>query len=184
MFSSYTFGGTGVGYGDLFLSTSWDDVDGSAPYMTDDASTGEVWEYGFSLDDRWMSEDDVGTGRLYSLNANDNLVNTLQSEHFMSGAIFRNGQEIEVDKTSNVTAKSTGTWGIDTEEGTVNFSIDLTDTALLTSDNIAFHWGPSCANDIIEGIGSATVVPIPDAAFLFGSGLMGVIGIARRKNTA
>jgi len=34
---------------------------------------------------------------------------------------------------------------------------------------------------IIEG--TATVVPVPAAAWLFGSGLLGLIGIARRKKT-
>ena len=32
-----------------------------------------------------------------------------------------------------------------------------------------------------SGTGSASVVPIPSAAWLFGSGLLGLVGIARRK---
>ena len=73
LFSGLTFGRKGIGYGDLFLSDAWTpNGDGSDNYKNDDASNGTVWNYGFSLDDRWMNENQDGTGTLYSLNAGIN----------------------------------------------------------------------------------------------------------------
>ena len=78
-----------------------------APYVSDDNTNGTQWLYGFSLDDRWMANGS-GTGTLYSLNGADNDANTLLSEDFMSGATYRNGQEIAVDTASSDTASVGG----------------------------------------------------------------------------
>ena len=180
LFASYTVGGTGIGYGDLFLSSSWNPYGTGPDYLSDQASNGTVWSYGFSLDNRWMSESETGTGTLYSLNAGNNLANTLLAEDFMTGATYRNGQEIAVDRASDVTAISNGIWSIDTGSSTINFSIDLAGTGLLASPDLALHWGPSCGNDVIEGL-APSVVPVPAAVWLFGSGLLGLVGVARRK---
>ena len=51
LFANYTSGGNGIGYGDLFLSDSWDPF-GTSPYVGDDNSTGTLWTYGFALDNR------------------------------------------------------------------------------------------------------------------------------------
>ena len=61
VFSCFTPDGDGIGYGDLFLSTSWD-PEGTEPYYVDDHSNGTLWTYGFSLDDRW--NDNGGDGQL------------------------------------------------------------------------------------------------------------------------
>ena len=42
---------------------------------------------------------------------------------------------------------------------------------------------PSSENDALWSITQATVVPVPSAVWLFGSGLIGLIGIARRKKS-
>lgn len=55
--------------------------------------------------------------------------------------------------------------GFDATQGIWNFSGQ-------TATQITFSWSSS----------SATVVPVPAAAWLFGSGLLGLVGIARRKN--
>jgi hypothetical protein len=179
-FASYTVGGTGIGYGDLFLSSSWNPAGTGPNYLADQANNGTVWSYGFSLDNRWMNESEAGTGTLYSLNAGDNVANTLLADDFMTGATYRNGQEVAVDTSSDVTAISNGIWNIDTGTSTINFSIDLAGTSLLASPDLALHWGPSCANDVIEGL-APSVVPVPPAVWLFGSGLLGLVGVARRK---
>lgn len=46
---------------------------------------------------------------------------------------------------------------------------------------IGVHWTMACSNDVIEG---AFAAPIPAAVWLFGSGLLGLVGIARRRNKA
>ena len=56
----------GIGYGDLFLSSSWNPY-GTAPYISDNNANGTIWTYGFSLDNRWMNEALAGTGTLYNL---------------------------------------------------------------------------------------------------------------------
>jgi len=176
LFSSNTVGGTGIGYGDLLLSSSWNPY-GTAPYTGDNASNGTVWGFGFALDDRWMNEASSGTGTFYSLNSGDNSVDTLLSNDFMTGATYRGGQAVAVDTAGgNITALSAGTWGI--SGNTVNFTIDLAGTGLLGSD-IAVRWAMTCANDAIEG--QISTVPVPAAAWLFGSGLLAMIGVARRK---
>lgn len=178
LFSGYTVGGKGIGYGDLFLSTSWNPY-GLAPYTGDNASNGTVWAYGFALDNRWMNENSAGTGTLYSLNSGNNASDTLFSNDFMTGATYRDGQEVAVDtQNGNVTAISNGSWSINTVNNTVNFTLDLTGTNLIGSD-IAVRWAMTCANDVIEG--EVPAVPVPAAVWLFGSGLLGLVGVARRK---
>lgn len=161
--------GNGIGYGDLFLSSSWN-PSGTAPYATDDYSNGTDWSYAFSLDDRWT---DGGTGSLYSLSGDDSDI--LLSQDFLSRGTFRNGQEIAVD-TSGKTAISSGiTW--DVTSGSINFLIDLTGTSLEGSDTIALHWGMTCGNDTIEG---AYSVPEPAIVGLLAIGLL-AIGVSQRK---
>jgi hypothetical protein len=177
LFPSLT-GGVGIGYGDLFLSSAWN-PSGAAPYAGDNATNGTVWTYGFSLDNRWMDEAaGTGSATLYSLDSGVNTTDALLSQNFLTGGIFRNGQEVAVNTRGNVTAINSGTWDINVGDKTVNFYIDLAGTNLLGSD-IAVHWGMTCANDVIEGV--APAVPVPAAVWLFGSGLLGLVGVARRK---
>lgn len=180
-------GGKGIGYGDLFLGSSWTPY-GTAPYTGDDTYTGSTWSYGFSLDDRWMSEGTAGTGTLYSLNnavsdndtATNNNPDALLSEDFMTGGTYRDGQEVAVNVTEDrilngdITAiAGSSSWSIDTSASRVNFMIDLTGTDLLLGDEIALHWGFTCANDVIEG---AYSVPEPGILALLSMGLFGFIG--------
>lgn len=187
LFSSYTntglAGSRGIGYGDLFLSNAWMPYNGigGAPYAQDDYSNGTIWSYGFSLDDRWGSEDVSRVGTLYSLKSNNNGIDTYLSDDFLSSSTFtyRNGQEVAVNTdTGNVTAINNGKWI--TSAGKINFEIDLTGTSLLNSSEIAFHWGMTCGNDVIEGRLNTQKVPEPTALGLILLGLSG-IWISRRK---
>ncbi|MGD8976227.1 MAG: PEP-CTERM sorting domain-containing protein [Gammaproteobacteria bacterium] len=175
LFSAYTYNGMGIGYGDLFLASAWD-PDGTAPYLDDDNVTGTVWEYGFSLDDRWDANG--GNGTLYALTgSNDD--SALLAEDFMSGAIYRNGQEIAVDlsdEAANFRSQlAGGTWTVNGDH--LTFAIDLTGSDLSLANGIALHWGPSCGNDIIEGYAD---VPEPGSLGLLALGLIGA-GVARRR---
>jgi len=174
--------GNGIGYGDVFLSATWD-PEGSAPYAGDDNSNGTVWSYGFNLFDRYMSENDQsnGHGTLYSLNSGNNDADILMSDDFLTSGIFRNGQEVAVDTVNgNVTALNQGLWNIDTANNLINFEIDISNTSLLASSAIAVHWGPTCANDVIEGV---SPVPVPAAVWLFVSGMAGLFGLSVRRKS-
>jgi len=177
-----TTGGEGIGYGDLFLSNSWNPYGSAANGYTDDnfysASTTN-WSYAFSLGDRWDSDDNGGTGSLYSLTGDGSDV--LLSEDFLSRGTFRDGQEIAVD-TDGKTAINSSDWSIvkDTYStvGSISFLIDLTGTTLAGSDTVALHWGMTCGNDTIEG--EYTSVPEPAILGMLAIGLVG-IGISQHK---
>ncbi len=178
-FASATKNGKGIGYGDLFLSSSWNPY-GDAPYYQDDNVTGTLWTYAFALDNQWGNG---GTGTLYQLNGATNADNALMSDSFFKPRVtYRNGQEISV-KEENQTAISQGTWSIDYgrygnyDDNSLRFVIDLAGTSLLSSDQIALHWGMTCGNDTIEG---AYEVPEPSILALLGLGMLG-IGLTRRK---
>lgn len=188
LFASYTdtslAGGRGIGYGDLFLSSAWTPYNGAAdaPYAADDHANGTTWSYGFSLDNRWDVEDVEHDGMLYSLNSGDNAADTYLSDDYLSSSTYsyRNGQEVAVNTdTGDVTAMSGGNWT--TTAGKINFEIDLTGTSLLDSSTIAFHWGMSCGNDVIEGqMDMPSETPEPAVLGLLALGLIGV-GASRRK---
>jgi hypothetical protein len=170
-FGSIT-GGTGIGYGDLFLSTNGWNPSGSSPYLGDDNTNGEIWEYALSIDgDRFANTG--GTITLYQLDtstndATTNDLNALLSNDFMTGGTYRNGQEVAVDRISSTTTATsyTGTWSVVSDA--IVFNIDLSGSGL-ESTNFAFHWGMTCANDVIEG-----VVPAPIILLIMATGLFGV----------
>lgn len=178
--SSNTVGGNGIGYGDLFISGAWNPF-GTADYKDDDASNGTVWSHGFSLDDRWMHESEAGTGVLYGLTSGDNDTDIKLSDDFFTRGSFRSGQEVAVDRNSAgaMALGNAGSWLVTAD--TVEFTIDLAGTGLLAGSEIALRWQMSCANDIIEGAADVPPIPVPAAVWLFGSGLIGLVAIARRK---
>jgi hypothetical protein len=183
LYSGYTYDGKGIGYGDLLLSSDY-----SSPT---DPHYG--WEYGFSLDNRYASNG--GTGTLYSLDPSQGVAADktstsdpfLLSDNFMKSAIYRNGQVVAVDTgaTNAVSALSGGSWSVDASEKRVSFSMDLAGTQILSAlqggEEVALHWGMTCQNDVIEGEVAVSPVPVPAALWLFGSAMLGFLGVSRRK---
>ena len=181
--SQWTTNHTGIGYGDLFLSTGWT-PNGSSPYNTDDAANGNHWTYAFSLDDALNNAG--GNGTIYALgagDANNHNPDVLLSNQFIScggGCIYRNGQAVAVNTSSATATNNTGTWTVG--NGFVTFSFD---TAGLNLDpnNFGVHWTMYCGNDVIEGLAHATAVPEPEpfGLFLVGIGLIGLGALRQRK---
>lgn len=178
--SSAAYSGKGIGFGDLFLATSWNPY-GSAPaHVGDNATNGTLWQYGVSLDNRWSSAG--GNAGLYQLNGATNSSNALLSNDFMkaSGWEWRDKQEVAVKTgSSNVAKISDASWAVDQVLGKISFTFDLSGTSLLGADDIAFHWAMSCGNDTIEGqFDNPYEVPAPAA---FGLALLAGLALLRRR---
>jgi hypothetical protein len=179
----------GIGYGDVFLSDTWNAAgDSTNHYATDSAKTGTVWDYGFSLNNRWNNGG--GTFKLYALNGATNADNILNSNSYIScgtSCNYRENQETAVNRYSS-TVKDTGlagTWSVTTTKGNpaagyLTFKIDLSGSELLDYSSFAMHWGETCQNDVIEGLAKGVHVPLPGTAALLFLGL-GALGAARRR---
>lgn len=182
-YKSLTKNGLGIGSGDLFLSNSYSPF-GSPSYLNDNASNGNLWTYGLSIDDPHSKIG--GRANLYALNGSTNDANALLSDDFLkTTATFRNGQEVRVDTASSDTSEilsANGTWTVNTDAQKISFSFDASGTNLFDTGSLALHWGMLCGNDVIEGVVAAPTVNVsePSIAALFGLGLLG-LGLARRR---
>ncbi len=171
----------GIGYGDLFLSQVWNPA-GAADkgYLTDNATTGTKWSYGFALDNNYSNTG--GTFKLMQLNGTTNASNIINSEKVISctNCDYREGQATLVNEKST-TVKDTGllgSWTV-TADKSIQFTINVASSDLLNFSSFAMHWGETCQNDVIEGV--VRMVPIPGTLPLLGLGLVAMAGIARRK---
>jgi len=187
-FFSYTTGGDGIGFGDLFLSSNgWHPYGSSSNnYQYDNASNGTVWDYAVSLDNRWSATDTAAS--LYSLHTTNGNSDVLLTDQFITGnVIYRNGQETAVNKTkaqllSNMASFDASHSG---DNGYVTFVVDLAGTALASASSIGLHWDMTCGNDTIEG---QYTVPVPGPAtfslMLLGLGAFGLRFSRNRSRAA
>ena len=174
----------GIGYGDLFLAEKWNPFGTDAHHTKDNASTGTLWEYGLSLDNRFSNTG--GTFKLYELNGTSNAQSIRNSESFMTcrlgtDCMYREGQATAV-RTSASTVKDTGlvgTWKVLADQS-LTFSINIAQTDLAQYSTIAMHWGETCQNDVIEGQ-TTMPVPLPGTLPLLALGMGGLIWVRRRK---
>lgn len=169
----------GIGYGDVFLASSWNPFGSDAHHVRDNATSGTKWSYGLNLDNRWSNTG--GRFTLYELNGATNASNILNSESFMTCAMgrqcyYRDGQATGV-KTGSASVRNTGmtgSWTVAADRSLL-FKIDIGGSALAAYGDIALHWGQTCQNDVIEGY---TDVPEPATPALLA---LAVLGFALRR---
>jgi hypothetical protein len=158
--------GAGTEYGDFFISTNGWDPYGSSPYLYDNSSNGEDWEYAF----------DVQTGMLYDISSAQGSILLSNDRMNSSRYIFRDGQEVAID-ASGLSGYSTGTAG-SYNNGYYYFAINISGLGWQL-ENLGFHWAAAtCGNDVIEG---AAPVPEPATMMLLGSGMILLAGFGRKK---
>ena len=184
--------GKGIGYGDVFLSDTWNAAGSSDDrYTTDNSAKGTVWDYGFALNNRWSNTG--GTFKLYALNGATNAQNIVNSNSYITcgtSCNYREGHETAVN-TKSSTVKDTGlsgVWSVNVNKTTpslsaLTFTINLSGSELMDYSSFAMHWGETCQNDILEGVALGVHVPLPGTAALLFIGF-GALGMARRRRSA
>ena len=164
IYTEYTdnIGKLGTGLGDLFISTDGWNPHGTSPYLTDQYSNGEDWEYVLHI---------TGTDTLALYAVVDDHI---QLSHVDNPSyIFRAGQEVRYAPDSGENVLATGALDVNRTDDYLWFSI-----AYDFGDSLAFHWAETCGNDVIEG---AAPVPEPATMLLFATGVIGLAGVGRRQ---
>jgi hypothetical protein len=182
IFTTYldNIGMYGTELGDLFIS-----VDGWNPtgteFFTEDsyALGGETWEYALVLD-RHMPTGQSGDAFLYKIPQDTYGNHLILSSSLSANDVYREGQEVQLNP-AGLTSVATGAWSI----GNLGGASDTDDYLRFVIDydfgpvsEYGFHWTMTCGNDVIEG---GAPVPEPATMLLFGSGLIGLAALGRKR---
>ena len=175
-------GTLGTQLGDLFISTDgWSPntattgTHGTLPETSYDSASngGEDWEIAVVLDDH-SGGTTSGSADIYFVNQdNIDLSDTVFNQY-----TYRTDQEVWY-LPDNETPLGAATWSYGDEMLTITISDP--DVILAYWDmysEIGFHYGMTCANDVIEG---SAPVPEPSTMLLFGTGFLGLAMIGRKK---
>ena len=107
-----------------------------------------------------------------------------------SQCYYRDGHATAVDTASASVVETglTGNWTV-TPGSMLEFTLNTSGTAFVSYADMALHWGETCQNDVIEGVGTiitsgyaeVATVPEPPTLALLGLGLLGFGSLRRRK---
>lgn len=127
---------------------------------------------------------DVGTTLTFSFDAKlGNLAAPSQADAFMKVLDSVGGTYNEF---VNVSFDSDAGLGTEWSTQSVSFLVDASLVGQLLQigfTNTATDWGPSGVVYDNLSVGEVSAVPVPAAAWLFGSALMGLMGISRRRKS-
>ena len=168
IYSAYfdNVGELGTTLGDLFVST--DGYHPKVPTSLDDRRNGEKWEYAAVLNDS-------GSVSVYAVDENN-----INPSSAPAGYIYREHQEVGYDPSAGENSLGTGEWV--NHDTYLRISLDMTNIGWdwTGQSDLGLHWTMSCGNDVIEGKVPAPV-PEPATMLLFGTGLIGMAVVGRKK---
>jgi len=142
------------------------------------------WEYAFDLgldlnDNSKNSKSNYNnkTGQLRQLDTRGDVTDSRSAYHqgVNTASQLKGGRSWQiVDAKSSNQSVGGGTWNTDVTAKLLTMTFDISNTALMTTDQIALRWAMSCANDIIEVVtnfktskpGNSTSVPEPSTILL------------------
>ncbi len=170
--------------GDLFISTDGWNPYGTAGYTEDTAANGEKWERVLVLDNHGESFiPTLHSGSMIGQSGSVDAYEVKDSNIVMSNApgyAFREGQEVQY-KASGQSKLGSGSWSIYDVDGPESvLKISILSDVLGLGEDIAFHWGFTCGNDVIEG-GGHLATPEPASSILIGLGLLGGARLRKRR---
>jgi len=131
-------------------------------------------DFGFAAQKDYYNTDLPSTAGLYAVTGwNTGIAFTGSSPFAMATGTL----------TANLIENTLGT-SSDSYYRIVAFNLTSLNLNLNTPLDIIAHWTMSCGNDAIDGSFRTAPVPEPATMLLFGTGLMGLAGIARRRRNS
>lgn len=201
--------------GDLFLMNADDDAYNTASLCNGSSSLRgcdehsytagtNKWEYAFDLgldladtSERNSTSDYTNeAGTLRELDQNGNVTSVSSDYHdsvntssqLVNGKYVRSWQVVDVKGTS--TGIGSGSWSTSIADDNLVMTFDITNTTLMTAEQIALRWAMSCANDIIEVVTNFDVRttgnkpdPIPEPSTILMMLLAGLGLVAARRKS-